>query len=273
MAQTLEAFHLSVGSGYRFSILHRADRAAGPYRGTVLHAPAFAEEMNKARRMISLGARALAQSGYDVLLVDLAGTGDSSGEFGDASWDAWLEDLDAARTWLRARGDGPTWLWGLRTGCLLAQALHSKYDDQAGLLYWQPVASGKQFLQQFLRMKLVGQLAVDGARSGSVRALRESLAGGAPLEVGGYQISPALADQLDRAELAVPTRGTRVSWFEITSSEPATLGPVAQDRIALHQERGCIVTAESLLGDPFWQTQELSECPSLIERTIATLAH
>jgi alpha/beta superfamily hydrolase len=40
--------------------------------------------MNKARRMAALQARALAALGYGVLLLDLHGCGDSSGDFGDS---------------------------------------------------------------------------------------------------------------------------------------------------------------------------------------------
>ena len=41
---------------------------------------AWAEEMNKARRMAALQARLLAENGYAVLQIDLHGCGDSSGD-------------------------------------------------------------------------------------------------------------------------------------------------------------------------------------------------
>ena len=65
-------------------------------------------------------ARALAASGCEVLQIDLCGCGDSSGDFGDASWQDWLDDVVAAHAWLRAHSDAPLTLWGLRAGCLLA---------------------------------------------------------------------------------------------------------------------------------------------------------
>ena len=70
-----------------------------------------------------------------VLLSDLAGCGDSSGDFADASWDLWLEDINQAARWMTARyASAPLWIWGLRSGCLLAA--------QAGRLLVLDVGSG-----------------------------------------------------------------------------------------------------------------------------------
>ena len=78
---TPEPFFLDRASGSLFAIHHRA--GAAPC-GTVLFIPPFAEEMNRARRMVALQARDLAAAGWDVLQLDLFGTGDSQGDFGDA---------------------------------------------------------------------------------------------------------------------------------------------------------------------------------------------
>ena len=53
----------------------------------------FAEEMNKSRHIYSLLARQLCLSGIACYLLDYRGTGDSSGDFGEATIDKWLEDL------------------------------------------------------------------------------------------------------------------------------------------------------------------------------------
>ena len=52
-------------------------------------------------------ARALAQAGYGVLQVDLLGCGDSTGDFADATWAAWLDDAQAAHRWLAEHGFDP----------------------------------------------------------------------------------------------------------------------------------------------------------------------
>ena len=109
------------------------------YGRNVLHVPAFAEEMNKSRRMVALQANALARAGIGVLIVDLTGTGDSEGDFGQAGWDIWIDDLAIAARWLQDNGGETLTLWGLRLGCLLAIEYAQRYPQGVdGLIYWQP---------------------------------------------------------------------------------------------------------------------------------------
>ena len=147
----MEAFFLPVAQGHRFCLL-REPAPSVPARGAVVYVHPFAEEMNKARRMASLQAKAMAGAGYFVLQIDLHGCGDSSGDFGDALWERWIDDVAAACTRLRERTGAELWLWGLRTGCLLATEAVKRLDGATRLLMWQPTLSGKQFLQQFLRL-------------------------------------------------------------------------------------------------------------------------
>ena len=69
----------------------------------MLYIHPFAEEMNKSRRMAALQSRALAQAGYAVLQIDLLGCGDSSGDFGDATWQSWVSDVVLGCQWLRSQ--------------------------------------------------------------------------------------------------------------------------------------------------------------------------
>jgi uncharacterized protein len=170
-------------TGQRFALHHPP---AGPCQGSVLFLHAFAEEMNKSRRMAAMAARALATAGLAVLQIDLLGCGDSSGELADASWAAWLDDTCQGAAWLQARYPGPLWLWGERAGCLLAAAALPlvvaarvnaapdaalKAGRNAGpntqphadptathLLLWQPQTQGKLVLQQFLRLKMASHM-------------------------------------------------------------------------------------------------------------------
>ena len=74
-----EAFFLPAGREQRFCILHGAESGI-PVRGALVYVHPFAEEMNKARRMAALQARAMAAAGYAVLQIDLYGCGDSAGD-------------------------------------------------------------------------------------------------------------------------------------------------------------------------------------------------
>lgn len=92
--------------GPRFRLV--SEPAQGTVIGTVVFAPAFAEEMNKSRRMTARMARALAADGWRVVQRDLLGCGDSAGDFGDATWAAWLDDVEAELK--QSSKDQPVWL-------------------------------------------------------------------------------------------------------------------------------------------------------------------
>jgi len=266
-----EAFFLPVGGVDRFCIW-RAPEVASEIRGLVVHAPAFAEEMNKARRMTACAARDFAAHGLAVLAIDLFGCGDSPGDFGDATWEIWVGDVVAAVEWARARAEGPLWLWGLRAGALLCSAALPSVRQPASLLLWQPVVSGTQYLTQFLRMKLAADMIGEARDRGGVKRLREMLQRGLPLEVAGYQLSPKLAAGIDSAEFAVSgeLKG-RVVWLDVSTSQPGSLSPATRARIAALQSHGVDVAARVVHGPSFWQTVEIEECPELIEASVANL--
>ena len=178
----------------------------------------FAEEMNKSRRMAALQSRALALAGYGVLQIDLLGCGDSSGGFSDATWDGWIEDAVLAWRWLRARVEGPLWLWGLRVGCLLATAAAMRVGERSRLLLWQPVTSGKQALQQFLRLSVAGEL-MSGKDEGGAGALKARLAAGTTVEVAGYRLAPSLAGGLEQAELTYSALVEQLAWLELSTRD------------------------------------------------------
>ncbi len=246
--------------GRRFTLRH--DPGPTP-RGTVILAPPFAEEMNRCRRMISLCARRLAAQGWYVIARDLHGSGDSSGDFGDTAWQDWIDDLAS----LLDEAKGPTlWLWGVRAGTLLLPALLHRRPD-AHLLLWQPVVSGSAALTQFLRLKAAAA-ALGGHARIDVRSLRATLSAGEPVEVAGYRLAPALAAGLDAAELALPAshRG-RVVWLEVAAGGPTALAPAGEALRARWLTQGLRVDALAVGGEQFWQTQEIADCPALLEAT------
>ena len=264
-----EAFFLQAESGQRFCLFHAAGAARA--LGSVVYVHPFAEEMNKSRRMAALQTRALADAGYAVLQIDLLGCGDSSGDFGDASWNAWVDDIVLACHWLKRRAPAPLWLWGLRAGCLLAAQAARRLDAPCRLLFWQPATNGNLVLQQFLRLKLAGDLLGGGAK-GTLGALRKDLADGRTIEVAGYALSPALAQGLERATLAPPPQAVRLEWLELSPREDADLSAAAVAGKAHWEQTGCSVRCEVVRGPAFWQTTEIEEAPALVGATLAALA-
>jgi exosortase A-associated hydrolase 2 len=259
-----------LATGPRFCLLHRPATASP--REVILYLHPFAEEMNKCRRMAALGARALAAAGFAVAQVDLLGCGDSPGDFGEATWDAWMEDVQAAAGWLAQQQAMPVgWLWGLRAGCLLAAEASRRMEGVNGLLLWQPVASGTQHLAQFLRLKSANELLASGSASRRDDTKRRLLEAGEPVEVAGYTLSPALARGLEGATLEIGAQVNRIAWLEVSPAAQPTLSPAAQQRLARWQEGGARVVVRAVAGPPFWQTVEVSECPALVQATVEAL--
>jgi exosortase A-associated hydrolase 2 len=271
-----EPFFLGSGADRRFCLFHRP---AGTCRGAVLYVPPFAEELNRTRRMAALGARRLAAHGVGVLQIDLLGTGDSAGDFADARWDLWKQDLDTGAAWLRARVDAPLTLWGLRLGALLALDFaldHARTTDVplAPMLLWQPVAAGSTYLTQFLRLRTANaMLGEDAAAQSGTKALRAALQAGETLEIAGYDLTPALAlaiDALPAPDAMIPP--VPAHWFEVLGAPGQAPGPAAARVKAAWEARGTQLHVHTVTGAPFWATTAISTCPALLDATVdATL--
>lgn len=258
----------------RFCIWHGPSRQA---RGLVLHLHPFAEEMNKSRRMAAQQSRALAEAGFAVMQFDLLGCGDSAGDFGDATWPAWLADTVWAARLLRQRAHAPSvplWLWGHRVGALLAvqsaSLISMEGEPPPRMLLWQPSASGKTALQQFLRLKAAAEL-LDGGSKGIIESLKRELAAGRAVDIAGFRLHPQLAAGMEASTLAPPPTPSRAVWLEVASGEPPELMPASRGTIEQWKAAGWLVEAAAVAGPAFWQTSEIEDAPELLDRTVKAL--
>ncbi|MBB3193496.1 hydrolase 2, exosortase A system-associated [Roseateles terrae] len=303
MTAACRSFFLDAGPrGQRLCVFYAAQGVATPV-GQVLLLPPFGEELNKSRRMLALGSRALAAAGFDVLMMDLLGCGDSSGDFGDATWGDWNQDMDLAIQWLATR-PAPLWLWGVRAGALLVPAALEAAGRPVNLLLWQPVTAGKLQLQQFLRLKVAADL-VGGQAKGAMQALRSQLDQGQPVEIAGYQLSPALAAGLEQAQLKPPAvaggangangvdvatgfdgvNGAdgahdaagdgrpvhRVVWLETSLRDEPALSPAGASASQAWAAAGCDVHARAVKGLSFWAATEIEVAPDLIAASVQAM--
>ena len=261
-----EPFFLGTPRGQRFCVFHPPAGAHCP--GAVLLAPPFGEEMNKSRRMAGLQARRLAALGFGVLQVDLEGCGDSDGDLRDVRWSGWKSDLEAGAAWLAARLDVPLYLLGLRMGALLALDFARGHAGIAGIVLWQPLASGDAFITQLLRLKLAASMA--GPAAPGTAALREALASGGMLEIGGYEITGGLAADLGVLDLRVlgPT-SCPVHWFEMVADATRPMPPAVMRTAEAWRAEGVVLTASPVAGPPFWSSQEIAESGALLDATCA----
>jgi exosortase A-associated hydrolase 2 len=266
-------FFFDLESGTRFCLYHAPDPRLRA-RGAILYVHPFAEELNKTRRMAALQARVFAGLGFAVLQIDLFGCGDSDGDFGEARWQRWKDDLGVACDWLGARVKGPLHLWGLRLGALLALDVATTRAID-GLILWQPFLNGRACVNQFLRPPAAARVGGDGshARRTGASALRASLAARGALEVGGYELAAALAEAIDACRantLALPP--CTVHWF--TSGAPARPNPArgAARMAARWAALGVQVRFHQVDGFAFWSGGAQRECPALLEATSAVFA-
>lgn len=250
--------------GQRLYVYHRPAQAVA--RGALLFVPPLAEEMNKTRRMVALQARRLAAAGFAVLLADLHGCGDNPDDLGDTTWDDWIDDVARASRWLASRHAAPLWLWGMRSGALLARAASPRLDAPCSFLFWQPATQGSSVLQQFLRLKAAADMLEGGAR-GVMDALRKQLRAGHPVEVAGYCLPPALAEGLQHATLAPPSAPARAEWLELRACADDPASPATERAVTAWRAAGSHVRVHAVPGLAFWQTTDIEEVPALLDAT------
>jgi len=255
------------GTAGRLFVNHFSPAEPDPKRHAVLLIPPFADEMNKSRRMFSMLARSLASQGMDCCLIDLYGTGDSEGNFADADWDIWCRDVQIAHSWLVQQGIMNISLLGMRTGALLASDVaQRRMFTLDKLVFWQPVVDGETFLNQFLRLRLAADMLNTKSKKSTSESLRQSLMRGECVEVAGYMLPPALAQELASkklVEMDVSHLG-QISWFDVSSHEGASLSQSSQTVVERWQSLGVKVKPSVVTGSSFWMTAEITEVPGLI---------
>lgn len=266
-------FFLNASMGKRFCLLYPP--ATDVCRGAFIYAHPFGDEMNKSRRMAALQAREFSANGYAVLQMDLHGCGDSSGDFGDARWDIWKDDLALAHQWLLTEFSAPVNLWGLRLGGLLALDYAKNAPHPIDhILLWQPVLSGTTYLTQLLRLRVANEMLSESKeKNGGTQALRDALKAGETLEIAGYDITPQMAEAIDSLEATtLYSTSSTTHWFEVVSAEGKPMTP-ASSRVANEwQQHGVDLHTQTVACLPFWATQEISECPELISQTTSLLS-
>lgn len=264
-----EPFFLDGAAGPLFAVHYRSE-ATGARRRGIVYLPPFAEEMNRARRMAALQARALAASGCSVLLLDPFGTGDSGGDFRDARWEIWQDDVARAVAWLRARDCDTVTLLGLRLGALLAlECAASRPQTIERVILWQPVLRGEQMMTQFLRLRLAADLAATRTGGENTAALRRQLAEGSQIEIAGYTLNHALVAAIDGLKLA--ELGLRcpvpIDWIEIGGTTDRAPSPAHQQIVARWSQSEVKFALHRAVGEPFWALQETTLAPSAIALT------
>jgi exosortase A-associated hydrolase 2 len=268
----LQPHYLTSRAGRIFSLYFPPPQGM-PVRTRLLFLPPFAEELNRSRHVMAAFARGCAKIGIGVALLDPYGIGDSEGDFGDARWDIWREDVSAALQWIDAMGSEPTAIGGLRLGASLAAEIAA---DQPGrfkrLVLWQPVANGQTYLKQFLRIRFAADLA-EGGDGQDTKALMAELESGKSVEVAGYDLAPAMAKSIEAVKLGPLglAAKTAVTWFEVAGQDGAALSPATARIVAEWQGAGIEVVAKTVGDQPVWQLQARVEMTNFVRAAVEAL--
>ena len=224
--------------------------------------------MNKCRRQLSITAERLVERGYATLSFDLQGTGDSSGEFEEADWTLWKQDVAAAVGWIDRNGLEFDSIVAIRLGCALAaDAVRDLGRTPRQTVFWQPVESGRHFMAQFLRLRIAASMMEN--KKETVEQIRTALAAGESVEVAGYSLPQGLWRSVEAIELPnlLSVRLGHLGLVEVGRSGTGQLSLGGQALLRCAEDSGVAATGLRLAGEPFWSSTEIVVSPELADRT------
>lgn len=155
---------------------------------------ATGHEYERGHRALRQLAALLARGGHHAMRFDYFGTGDSAGEYSEASLAQWRSDVaDAVDECRRLSDRRRVSIIGLRLGATLAMQAIAERDDVETLVLWDPVVDGATLLTDWAKV----QIAHD--RRPNRTACSESFD-----EVRGFPVTPAMRAELDALGIPDP---------------------------------------------------------------------
>ena len=266
-------FYLSAPSGRLFTLFRPPLASAAKRNRLVILVAPFGEEMNASRRAYSVLSQNLAASGIASLMFDFYGCGDSEGEFADASWQTWLQDLRSIVVYARQQWPEQTLQFlGLRSAALLiAEHIGNEgADNIERVVLWQPLLHGSEQVDQFLRLRLAANiLQAQSAQRETTQTLREIARLQGRVEVAGYELSATLIDALDQRQWLSLLQAARqcppLTWLELGAHTELS-GLRAQTAQGLRQH-GIALECQHVVCKRFWAIADAPLPLALLERT------
>lgn len=183
-----------------FGLHHPPAVASAGSRTAVLICNPLGQEAVRTHRMFRVLADRLARAGLHVLRFDYYGTGDSAGPDDAGDIVGWRKDVAAAHEEVTRRSGCSRTIWfGARLGATLAAlAANDVPKAPEQLLLWEPVVSGRRYLDH---LKVMHLKALHESYSIAPAAI---LQGEHEHEALGFGIGPALRQQLSAIDLTQP---------------------------------------------------------------------
>ena len=234
---------LLFGSGARrlFGIYESGRASSRAARAAVLCNP-WGQEYIRAHRSMRLLAKALAGSGRDTLRFDYYGTGDSAGDMVDADLAGWERDIEEAIDEIQSTSGGPrVTLLGLRLGgSLAARVAARRQRDVESLVLWDPVISGRRYLQELHTMEETLAATRPGSAASKCRDGREIL---------GFTMTTALAEEIEAFDLLPIVAGLSTRRLTLVSRLSS---PFVDLTKSLEQRPDNVLAIERLSCPPPW---------------------
>ncbi len=210
--------------------------------------PPFAEEEKCARRVLTEIALDLQRAGHSSLLFNFSGTGDSEGDFADATLDNWRDEIIAMCALARQRSPkAKLHLLGVRLGASLAAQVAEKCDAE-NLILLEPLLDGKAYLAQLgQRRRLRGML------TDADKIVDSSLE-----DLDGWPLGNALKTQLEKLQLGRLQLPAKTQLWQIGARRE--VAPALQSWSDENH-----LTARVLLMPPFWNRLDAVSPKPLLE--------
>ena len=271
MTATEQAYSWGTPEGNLAGVLHWP--AADSARAAVVIVHPFAEEKKFAHRVLVNLARALAQRNIAVLRFDLSGCGDSFGNSRERTLEDWLYDIDSACNQLDTfHQPAPIVLVGLRLGATLALAAHAANPWGKTLVLWEPVLSGRKYIDEILRRRMIKEMMTTGRKAtGRADVLRQLEADGF-LDLDGLAVGRKLIEDISALDATALAEGFRGRALCVQIAFNAKVSSALERFSATLAEGGAEVETIGIREQVIWDRVELVEAAELIATTADWIA-
>lgn len=207
------------------------------HRVAVLISPPGGHEYERSHRALRQLAAQLAKEGFHALRFDYCGTGDSMGDYEEATLTQWRKDIAIAIDECKQRsGVEQVVVIGLRLGATLAlQACHTR-TDIAGIVLWSPVWDGETMLTEWRELQRAHDTALGSASSGN--------------EILGLPLTPTMSSELSSMALPQTVHPPLLIRQRADETIPATL-------IARWRNDGVHLNEQTTEGAAIWRQEPL----------------
>lgn len=228
--------------------LYQISRSPDKPTANVIYVQPLFEAANLNRHVFTRSMIQQYYNGFNAVLYDHMGTGESQGELLSVDFSDWQQDLAQKIEQTRQSNSLPIFLVVFSSGCLLLNDEIVRAVDHIQL--WQPEFSGKRLVKQLKRIELLNNHPDDA---------NDSLF----IEFSGYEFKKSLLSDIQQVELVIsPDTADKFACFDVIDSSD-------EPKVASRQKYiQALVTRDNytrIVDKKYWQSSELSVPQNLLD--------